>query len=783
MEESLEALQKDNEQLRQRVAELEQERDAANARCQWIEDLLEQSDIPVCLWQGDDLVYTFANQAYLRRTGKGDAVGKPLRAVFDEREIPGLLRLVEQAYTSGERQVIPEAMVNLGHAETGQRETSWHNLIHNPVRNAQGEVIGVSLFAVEVTEQVRARQRLLLQAQMLDQTPGSIIVTDMQGTIISWNQASTTIYGYTADEVVGQSIASLYPPDEREHLSNDIIAPLQEHGKLEMETTTYTKSGDYIPLQLTLSLLRDEAGIPIGMIGYSLDITERKKQEATLYNQMELFANLLDTLPFPVFYKDAQGIYRGCNRVFAEEFMGKTIDDIVNKGLHDLLPTEQATFYKKVDDALLEQGGLQIYERDVTFADTTCHTVLFHKSVYANPDGTPGGIIGAMIDITDRKQQEEELRIFKALADSSPDAIGIAMPNGIVTYANPAFQDMFGYGDDTIGMIHMTLFTEEDQRERIPLLLESVTSTGSWSGFLTGQHKDGSTFPVQISPFAIWGSNGELQALPAIIRDITDMQQREEQLRTFQSVVENSPDGVSIVSPDGIITYGNPAMQALVGYGDEYVGLPVPVVFGGDSDTPMQIINYVIEHGSWTGTQQYYHKDGSTLPVHVSVFAIRNTKGEVLSFPGIVRDMTDVRQAEAERAALQQQIIDAQRAALRELSAPLLPISQHTVVLPLVGTIDSQRAQQIMETLLEGVARHHAETAIVDITGVQVVDTQVANALIQTAQAVRLLGAQVVLTGIGPTMAQTLVGLGVDLSSIETRGTLQAGIAHVLNVV
>ena len=84
----------------------------------------------------------------------------------------------------------------------------------------------------------------------------------------------------------------------------------------------------------------------------------------------------------------------------------------------------------------------------------------------------------------------------------------------------------------------------------------------------------------------------------------------------------------------------------------------------------------------------------------------------------------------------------------------------------------------MLETLLEGVAVSRASTAILDITGVPVVDTQVANALLRAAQAVKLLGAQVVLTGIRPEVAQTLVGLGADLSGIVTRATLQSGIAY-----
>jgi anti-anti-sigma regulatory factor len=87
-----------------------------------------------------------------------------------------------------------------------------------------------------------------------------------------------------------------------------------------------------------------------------------------------------------------------------------------------------------------------------------------------------------------------------------------------------------------------------------------------------------------------------------------------------------------------------------------------------------------------------------------------------------------------------------------------------------------------MEALLEGIAYHQAEVAILDITGVSVVDTQVANALIQTARAVQLLGAQIILTGIGPTMAQTLVHLGVDLSSMQTRASLQRAVLDVLAV-
>jgi PAS domain S-box-containing protein len=148
----------------------------------------------------------------------------------------------------------------------------------------------------------------------------------------------------------------------------------------------------------------------------------------------------------------------------------------------------------------------------------------------------------------------------------------------------------------------------------------------------------------------------------------------------------------------------------------------------------------------------------------------------------IVRDITERTQAEEalRLSADQQQLIRLQAAALRELSTPLIPISDDVLVMPLVGALDTTRTQQVIEALLHGVAAGHARTAILDITGVPVVDTQVANALLQAAQSVRLLGAQVLITGIRPEVAQTLVGLGVDLSLTITRATLQDGIAYAM---
>lgn len=159
---------------------------------------------------------------------------------------------------------------------------------------------------------------------------------------------------------------------------------------------------------------------------------------------------------------------------------------------------------------------------------------------------------------------------------------------------------------------------------------------------------------------------------------------------------------------------------------------------------------------------------------------MRAADGRITHILTVWQDITAQKQRELEERQQQEDIIQQQQAALAELSTPLLAISETTVVMPLVGTVDSRRVQQIMETLLSGVAASRARIVILDITGVAIVYTQVANAFVRASQAVDLLGCQAVLTGIRPEVAQTLVGLGVDLRTIITRGTLRDGIAYAL---
>src|SRR5258705_2938794 len=123
-----------------------------------------------------------------------------------------------------------------------------------------------------------------------------------------------------------------------------------------------------------------------------------------------------------------------------------------------------------------------------------------------------------------------------------------------------------------------------------------------------------------------------------------------------------------------------------------------------------------------------------------------------------------------------ERIIRQQQEAIRELSTPVLQVRERLLILPIIGVIDSQRARQLTEQLLRGIRSNRAKVVVVDITGVPTIDSTVANHLVQTGEASRLMGASVIITGLSSEIAQTLVTIGVDLSKMNAVGDLQGGI-------
>ncbi len=237
----------------------------------------------------------------------------------------------------------------------------------------------------------------------------------------------------------------------------------------------------------------------------------------------------------------------------------------------------------------------------------------------------------------------------------------------------------------------------------------------------------------------------------------------------LNSIFDSMADALVVTGADGVVRTVNEATAALLGYGiEELVGRRLD-----------ELLDDEIGAGDLAELRnretRCLTKDGGAVEVAVSSSRLRDGK-QVDGIVCVLRDITERKRAEEERRRLEE-ALKAQHELIRRMSTPLIPISDDIVVMPLVGAVDAERADQVLESLLVGIAASQPRVAILDITAVAVVDAHVATTLLRAANAARLLGVEVVLTGVRAEVARTLLELDVDLTELVTCSTLQRGIA------
>jgi PAS domain S-box-containing protein len=294
----------------------------------------------------------------------------------------------------------------------------WISWTHKPLLNEEGELEGVLCIGNDITHYRQAEEEMRKLAAIVGQSDDGIVSKDLQGTILSWNRGAMYMYGYTAQEAIGKNISLIVPPDYLDEVKG-ILQKLARGEKIvHFETVRVRKDGARINVSLSISPLYDEKGNIIGVSAITRDITDRKKNEKLLYEQYTFLQTLIDNIPNPIFYKDVNGVYIGCNRAFVS-LLGSSRENILGKTVFDITSKELADTYYEHDKALLESPGVQIYESQIKCADGSVREVIFNKATFSDASGKVKGIIGVILDITARKAMEDSLRQAKELAEEA----------------------------------------------------------------------------------------------------------------------------------------------------------------------------------------------------------------------------------------------------------------------------------------------------------------------------------------------------------------------------
>ncbi|MGQ9829389.1 MAG: PAS domain S-box protein [Roseiflexus sp.] len=609
----------------------------------------------------------------------------------------------------------------------------------------------------------------------------SLLITevDADGRFTYVNQAADHIFGYSPEECIGRVSLEFVHPDDLEYTQQAFVDWVQrrERGGV-IENRIVSRNGAVAHLLWSITVHYDEQGQVQRATSIAYDVGTLHQLRSELLESRTVLQLVIDNLPQAVFWKDHESRFLGGNRRLLEDAGVASVDDLIGKTDFDMPWKDYAAIYQEDDRAVIQNGPKLNIEEPLTRSDGS--TIWLRTSkIPLRRDGEVIGVLGIYEDVTENRRQEDELRTFKLLVENAPDGIGIADTDMVLTYANPAFTAMLGYSS-LIGMDVPTI-THPDDLERLSIVARQVTQGGVPREMIRYLRSDGSVVTVQASALALRDGHGNLIGFASINRDITEQLQAEESLRTSEqrnrALLNAIPDLMFLLTPDGVfLDYKTDSSGDLILPPEAFLNKKVtdvlPPHLAEQIITNMEALKRTRE----VQTYEYQVLINDQIRDFEARMVLSNNDILVLS-----RDVTKQKRAERERQAMQEQIIQAQQAALRELSTPLMPIADGVVAMPIIGTIDTMRAQQIMEALLQGIAEYSASIAILDITGVKVVDTQVAGALIRAAQAARMLGAQVVLTGISPEIAQTLVHIGAEMREMVAKPTLQQGIAYALN--
>jgi len=291
----------------------------------------------------------------------------------------------------------------------------------SPLLDSEGCIAGAIESIRDITERKRAEEELqeaneMLQA-LIRASPLAILTFDIEGRVQSWNVAAERIFGWSEEEALGS-----YPPfvpEERKHEFRALI-DIAKQGKIYtgVELQRIRKDGSTIDISLSSAPIRDASGRIRGIISVMDDITKKKAAERSLRENLHFLQRLIDTIPNPIYFKDMYGRFQGCNLAF-EKFVGLCKEEIIGKTVYDIYPQDQAEIAIFSDQALFASPGIKIEETTVRLKDGRRMDVISNKATYTNEEGALAGMVEVIIDITERKRAEDELRKAKDLAEDA----------------------------------------------------------------------------------------------------------------------------------------------------------------------------------------------------------------------------------------------------------------------------------------------------------------------------------------------------------------------------
>ena len=534
------------EALKQSTKEIERQQ-------QQIQSLFEQAPVAIAVYKGPQHVIDFANTAFCEILGHTpeEALNTPLLKLLPEIANQGYKELLDGVRATGEPYVATEIPAQIN--RYGRQDTAYWNLLYYPFRDESEEIVGVTVVASEVSEQVRARRRVEDSEKrfrtLLESIPQMTWTNQPDGSVNFYSQRWLDYTGLTYEELQGWGFQPIIHPDDLPDMLLTYQRALETHQTFVHENRIKRHDGTYRWHLNRSEPLRDDSGQVILWVGTSTDVDEKKVAEEALAQsrkeierQQQQLQTLFEQAPVAIVaYRGPEHIIELVN-LRASELWGAAIEELINQPMAETLPEVQKQAMQDLLDKVMHSGEPFVgNEFPVVFNRDGKSETRYFDFVYEPWRDERDAIIGVIamsIDVSHRVAARQQEYKLVTMLDNCSDFIGLASPEGQGIYINPAGLEMVGLdaSESVLDLKIADFFSEEDLIFVQETILPTVLEKGKWAGEIQFRHfQTGQAVPVLYNSFAVRDPiTDELLGLATITIDIRERKQREAELQHYR---------------------------------------------------------------------------------------------------------------------------------------------------------------------------------------------------------------------------------------------------------
>jgi PAS domain S-box-containing protein len=589
----------------------------------------------------------------------GDAIGKPFSMLVPPERMPNLAHLTEQILQGN----AISQYEGFGLHQDGHR---FHiSLTAAPVRNSVGEVAAISMVLHDISGRKHAEESRALLASIVESSDDAIYSETLDGTVLSWNQGAETLFGYSADEIVGKNYSILTPPDRRDEVTQT-LDNVRAGAVCHYDTVRLAKDGRPIDVAVSVSPIASPDGCIGGVSVIARDIGERLRSEQKLREIEARFRGAFQNAPFGMCLNALDGRFLQVNAALCR-MIGFSEAELLHATWAELThPDDQEASSQALERLRDEPSAFAEVEERYIHRSGNLVWARTRISLVRDSAGNPSYYVVHVEDITERKRAEEALSEsedrFRVMADSCPTMMWVTNAVAGLQFINQSFREFAGAtceemsGDKWERLVH-----PDEAPEYVGAFHRAVREQGPFRAEARVRRADGEWRWLGSNATPRWSPGGEYLGHVGLSSDITERRQADRALRfqhaLVRAILDVSPDGILVINDENLIVGHNqrfldvwriPLPSIPDSLPDYSVGGQPPLILSAavdrvrDPDSFLQRIRELNDHPEAIDHCEIELKDGRTLERYSTSLRQEAVGGRVWFF----RDITGRRQAE-----------------------------------------------------------------------------------------------------------------------------------------